>query len=407
MSASTADPGPDHVPADGHLPDSDQIPDEPAADEPGADEPGADGSAGPSSFLDWDVAVATARRLMRPGPHATRDEIARVVAELRADADKATPLVRDCTGLTTQVAPAPVLVVDRPSWVQANVDAFAEVLTPLFRRLAAKRDGGSSELATKVGARVTGVELGMVLAFLSGKVLGQFDPYHRTDDGERGRLLLIAPNIVAVERELRVDPHDFRLWVCLHEETHRVQFTSVDWLEDHLRGLLASLLDSDDLDPAALLGRLRDGLERAVRAVRGGDGDAARPDGVLDLVSTPEQRETLDRITAAMTLLEGHADVVMDLAAPGVIGSLDAIRAKFDARRASGSSPLDMVLRKLLGLDAKMRQYRDGAAFVRAVVDRIGMEGFNQVWTSPQTLPSRAEITNPASWLDRVAGVSA
>jgi coenzyme F420 biosynthesis associated uncharacterized protein len=358
-------------------------------------------------FINWELAVTTARRLMRPGPHATLDEIARVVADLREYAGQATPLVRECTGLTAEVAPAPVLIVDRPSWVQANVDAFSEVLAPLFERLAAKRDAGASQLATKVGSRVTGVELGVVLAFLSGKVLGQFDPYHRTESGERGRLLLIAPNIVAVERELRVEPRDFRLWVCLHEETHRVQFTAVDWLEDHLRGMLADLLGSEDLDPTVLLGRLRDGLERAVRAVRGTDGEADRPEGVLDLISTPEQRAKLERITAAMTLLEGHADVVMDLAAPKVIGTLDAIRSKFDARRAAGSSPLDLVLRKLLGLDAKMRQYREGASFVRAVVDRIGMDGFNHVWTSPQTLPTRAEIIHPDAWLERVAGVSA
>jgi len=314
--------------------------------------------------------------------------------------------VRECTGLVANGQHAPVLVVDRPGWVQANVDAFSQVLDPLIRRLIGDREQSLPAIASKVGSQVTGVELGAVLAFLSGKVLGQFDPYHRAE-GEVGRLLLVAPNVVAVERELGVDPGDFRLWVCLHEETHRVQFTTVTWLEGHLRGRLDALLSSHDLDPAAVFGRLKDGLDQTVRSMRGVKGDrVGQPAGLVDLVSTPEQKAVLDEITAMMTLVEGHADVVMDLAAPAVIKTLPEIRAKFDVRRRTGSSPVDQLMRRLLGMDAKMRQYREGALFVRAIVDRIGMDGFNQVWTSPETLPSKAEIDQPGRWLERVAGIA-
>jgi len=371
-------------------------------DRPSADEPSATDA---SRFINWDLAVSTAHRLARPGPHATRAEIATAVADLRRFAGEATPLVRECTGLVATDLHAPVLVVDRPGWVQANVDAFSQVLDPLIRRLIGDREQSMPAIASKVGSQVTGVELGAVLAFLSGKVLGQFDPYHRAE-GEAGRLLLVAPNVVAVERELGVDPADFRLWVCLHEETHRVQFTTVTWLEGHLRGRLDALLSSDDLDPAAVFSRLKDGLDQTVRSMRDGKGDrAGQPGGLVDLVSTPEQRAVLDEITALMTLVEGHADVVMDLAAPAVIKTLPEIRAKFDVRRRTGSSPVDQLMRRLLGMDAKMRQYREGALFVRAIVDRIGMDGFNQIWTSPETLPSKAEIDEPDRWLERVAGV--
>ncbi len=367
-------------------------------------EPGT-GRVDGSAAINWDLAVSTAQRLARPGPHATRTEIAEVVADLRRYADQATPLVRECTGLLGGERTAPVLVVDRLGWIQANVDVFSQVLDPLVRRLVGEREQTIPALATKVGSHVTGVEVGAVLAFLSGKVLGQFDPYHRAD-GAAGRLLLVAPNVVAVERELQVDPADFRLWVCLHEETHRVQFTTVDWLEGHLRGRLDALLASDDLDPAAVFTRLKEGLDQTVRSMRGVKGDRQSPSaGMVDLISTPEQRAVLDEITALMTLVEGHADVVMDLAAPAVIKTLPEIRAKFESRRKAGSSPIDQLLRRVLGMDAKMRQYREGAAFVRSVVDRIGMDGFNQVWTSAETLPTKAEITDPSAWLDRVAGV--
>lgn len=120
------------------------------------------------------------------------------------------------------------------------------------------------------------------------------------------------------------------------------------------------------------------------------------------MVQTPRQREILARLTAVMSLLEGHADVVMDGVGPSVVPSVGEIREKFQRRRDRGAGRLDLMLRKLLGMDAKLRQYQDGAVFVRGVLDRIGMDGFNRVWTSPNTLPTREEIQNPAAWVARV-----
>ena len=118
-------------------------------------------------------------------------------------------------------------------------------------------------------------------------------------------------------------------------------------------------------------------------------------------MGSPEQKQILDRVTAVMSLLEGHADVVMDGVGPEVIPSVGAIRRRFDERR-QGVGTLDRMLRKLLGLDAKMAQYRDGARFVRAVVDKVGMSEFNAVWAAPENLPSRAEIDDPDAWIARV-----
>jgi len=224
-----------------------------------------------------------------------------------------------------------------------------------------------------------------MLGFLSSKVLGQFDPFHEP----YGRLLLVAPNIVHVEREIGADPTDFRLWVCLHEETHRVQFTANPWLGQHLMTQMHAVADT--LEPSAVL----DGLRRGADVLRGGNGS------IIDLVSSPEQKEILDRVTGVMSLLEGHADVVMDGVGPTVIPSVAEIRRKFNQRR-KGVGSLDKLLRRLLGLDAKMAQYRDGAVFVRHVVDKVGMEEFNAVWTGPETLPSKAEITDPDAWVARV-----
>jgi len=348
-------------------------------------------------MVDWDLAVTTAKRLMRPGPDIGRDEARSVVAELRTSAATAEVHVRDFTGLHAESASAPVLVVDRGGWVEANADGFREVLRPLIAKLRDKR-GNPGQVTAAIGSRVTGLEAGGLLAYLSNKVLGQFDPFYTGGDAHGGRLLLVAPNVVQVERELQVDPHDFRLWVCVHEETHRVQFTAVPWLRSHLLGEISGLIDSAELDPNKLAQMMRDGVDRVGKLFRG-DSEAS----LLDIMQTAEQKEVVERITAVMSLLEGHADVVMDGVGPQVIPSVETIRKEFTKRRA-GAGPIDQMVRRLLGFDAKLRQYRDGAVFVRGVVDKVGMDGFNAVWDNAGNLPGKDEIGDPARWVSRVHG---
>ncbi|WP_329401002.1 zinc-dependent metalloprotease [Streptomyces melanogenes] len=371
------------------------------------------GGAASAGMVDWNLAVATATRLVRPGPDVSRDEARAVVAELRRHAKASEEHVRAFTRMipdSVRPADTPVLVVDRAGWVKANVAGFREVLKPLLDKMQERRGSspGGAVLGA-VGGKVTGVELGMLLSFLSSRVLGQYEtfapPTRELPAGENGggRLLLVAPNIVHVERELDVDPHDFRLWVCLHEETHRTQFTGVPWLRDHLEGEIQSFLGETDVDPMTVLERLREAAQSlAGSRPEGEEGDSGR--SLVELVQTPAQREILGRLTAVMSLLEGHADFVMDGVGPQVVPSVAEIREKFQQRRAKGASRLDQALRKLLGLDAKLRQYRDGERFVRAVVDQVGMDGFNRVWTSPNTLPTKTEIAKPADWVARVHG---
>jgi coenzyme F420 biosynthesis associated uncharacterized protein len=355
-------------------------------------------------MVDWTVALSTASRLVKPGPDISREGAAEAVADLRRCAVRAEDYVRQVTGLTAASGTAPVLVVDRPRWIEANIDGFRQVLAPLNAKTA-ERTKNSNPALVSIGARITGVEVGALLSYLAPKVLGQFDPFYpgvdRVADAETGelppggRLLLVAPNIVAVERELELVPSDFRLWVCLHEETHRVQFTAVPWLRGYLNTQIGEVVATADVDGAALAAMLREAVKRISEAARG-DGELS----IVDLVQTPAQREIVDRITAVMSLLEGHADVVMDGVGPDVIGTIVEIRRRFNVRRQGQG--FDKIIRKLLGLDAKMRQYRDGAAFCKAVIAAVGMDGLNRVWTSPETLPTKAEIADPKIWLDRM-----
>lgn len=361
--------------------------------------------------VDWDAAARVAGRLAAPGPVAARGELEALVAELRASAGTAARHVVDATGMAPADGRAPealarVHVVDRPRWAAANAQMFAVMAAPL-----ARRSDGTPVQVPDAARLAAAAQAGGVLALLAGKVLGQLDPF-TAGPGEPGRLLLVAPNVLQVERALGVDPHDFRLWVSLHEQTHALQFAAAPWLGAHLRARSAELLsDLADLAPrpdrprertARPAGpRLDDLLGALVRGVTGPEGS-----GGLLQVLTPRQRTVFDEVSAVMALLEGHADVMMDEVGPRVVPTVRSIRRAFERRRdqAARAGGLERVLRRLLGLDLKLAQYRDGAAFVRAVRREVGPEGFNAVWSGAQALPTPAEVGDPAAWVRRVHG---
>jgi coenzyme F420 biosynthesis associated uncharacterized protein len=344
------------------------------------------------SLIDWDLAARAAKRLSPTPPVVTRREADEAVDELYRATASAADHVAQLTHLAEPPVTAVTRVIDRPAWIDANAGGMQTVMTPLVERLAA--DNPMGRIGSRLGGSVTGAQVGVVLGFLSGKVLGQFEFFDRPG----GQLLLVAPNLVAVERQLRVEPRDFRLWVCLHEVTHRVQFTAVPWLREHMLGEIKALTDAVETDPAALRRRLAGAVGELVKVVRGQDDGA----GLVSALATAEQRAVFDRITAFMSLIEGHAEYVMNAVSPSVIPSQGDIESRFAARRRRGGNPLDRLLRRLLGMEAKTRQYTDGSAFVRAIVDRIGLDDFNAIWTSADTLPTRAEIAAPAQWIARV-----
>ncbi|HEY8474278.1 MAG TPA: zinc-dependent metalloprotease [Natronosporangium sp.] len=348
-----------------------------------------------AQLVDWDLAAATARSLRGAGPKVTYAEAAAVVAELRRLTDEAAGHVADYTGLRPQVAHPAVRVVDRADWAGVNIEGLRNVVAPLMTQLAGDKLRQDDGFAAQVAPRITGVQAGTVLAYLSGKVLGQYEVF----TGDPGQLLLVAPNIVEAERKLEAHPRDFRLWVCLHEVTHRTQFTAVPWLREHFLSEVKAFVEASRVNGQPMAERLRAGVAALADAVRNPDSRAS----VLDVVQTPAQKAVLDRLTAVMTLLEGHAEFVMDGVGPDVVPSVADIRRKFNRRREA-ANPLEKMLRRLLGVEVKLRQYAEGRSFVHAVVARVGMAGFNKIFESPETLPRIDEITDPESWIARVHG---
>lgn len=348
-----------------------------------------------ADIIDWELALRAGRRVAPKGPETSLSEAKDTVEAIRDHARAAVAPVRECTGLVTPADVPEAAVVDRSAWIESNIDALRFVLGPILDRL---RDGnGTSGPSVELGSRATALQLGAALGWLSGKVLGQYEAL--APWGAQSRLMLVAPNIVEVASSLQADPRDFQLWVCLHEETHRVQFTAVPWLADHFAAEVQSLIVASDVPGREYLKRAGAISAALVQVLRGRDGATA----LLRAAQSPQQRTIFDRITALMTLLEGHADVVMDEVGPQVVPSVASIRAGFERRRQNPGA-VDSVVRRLLGMDAKLRQYSDGAAFVRAVIADVGMSGFNRAWDSADNLPRLSEIESPRSWIDRVHG---
>jgi coenzyme F420 biosynthesis associated uncharacterized protein len=357
------------------------------------------------SLINWELAASTAARLAPAGPILRSSEIGAAVENLRFMADLSVPHVHDITGLEAarDLRDSSVLVVDRASWAKANTQSFAVMLKPAIEKLVESRRVTLTPGAANVSGAITGSQLGAILAFLSSKVLGQYDPFAALAEDSNapaaGRLLLVAPNIIAVERELNVTPEDFRLWVCLHEQTHRVQFAAAPWLRHHM------LSQIDNLS-GHLLGNVDSLMERATAAARSlkdrsASGTAPGRGVILDLLQDPEEKAAISHLTAVMSLLEGHANVVMDGVDASIVPSVKTIRQRFNDR-GKDRGIVEKFIRNLLGLDAKMRQYTDGAKFVRFVVDVAGMEGFNRVWETAEHLPTEPEIHDAKIWLERM-----
>lgn len=372
--------------------------------------------------VDWDAAAVVGKYLSKPGPTATRTELDDYVARLRIAAQESVPHVLD----VTQMLPADgrdlnteplslVHIVDRPHWIAANTQVMRTMLTPQHTTATPSTpttpatpttppvpEGTARALthADAISHLVGGAQVGAALALISSKVLGQLDPY-ASQSPATGRLLLVAPNILAVQRSLNLDADDFQLWVCLHEQTHALQFAAAPWLAAHMMLRTQTLLQdlssrSKGLSVGGLAQRGKAAATGLRNFVHGG-----RSVPLVDRFLTPLQRAEMADVGAVMALLEGHADVVMDDVGPRVVPTVRKIRRAFDHRRQDVRAR-DFVVRKLLGMDAKMAQYRDGAKFVRAVLDDGGWELFNRVWTGPHTLPTAAEIAHPRAWVQRV-----
>ncbi len=366
--------------------------------------------------VDWDTARSVAARVAKDDgfnttykAQALRDDM----AELTPQAEK---LVEEETGLVSAAGAARGRVVDRSEWVDANLESFDRLMRPLLAKLERKHEESTSQeksragqllaplgdvlnmAAGKVGPKVTGSELGVLLGWMSKRVIGQYDLLVIEDERPEDQdwVYYVGPNMLALEQRYGFPPEEFRLWVAIHECTHRAQFTAVPWLRPYFLGLVNELVAAVDPDPKHFL----ETIKRLAEQKRNGEAVIDKG-GISAIFATDEQRAIMDRMTGLMSLLEGHGDIVMDRAGKDLIPSQPRFHRVF-AHRRNKSTGAAKVMQRLMGMEAKMAQYAEGERFVEAVEAAGGSELFARVWEQADHLPTGAEIKDPSLWIQRV-----
>lgn len=341
-----------------------------------------DDDAAQAPLLDERAALWAAQLTMlarRSDPAAS----ARLREEVAADMPAIDEAARRWTRLGQDLAPTTVRVIGRRAWVRANLAGLRGAFDPLGDKLEGRR---------VVASRALGVQLGALLGLLSSKVLGQYVLPLGRDGG--GELVVVGPNVLELGED---DPRlavDVRRCVLLHEVTHRLQFDGAPWLGGHLQSLLDRYLEHTRLDTANLL-EVGSRLPDAVTRVR--DTGSVQP--LLEVVLTPEQVEVMGEAQGLMSLLEGHGNAAMFDAGDGLVSDGQAVRDALAQRRGDITSK---ILTAVAGLETKRRQYREGEAFVRGVLDLGGVDALNHAFERADNLPGADEVDDPAGWLARV-----
>jgi len=340
-------------------------------------------------LVDWRTAATMGRRVGGPGMPISAVERARLREDLAQAVPHAESLVSEFTGLHPAGFRSRAWVMSRGEWVAANVRGLQRLLEPLAQRILPE-----GESRAEIRRKALGAQIGVLLGYISRKVLGQYDVFLPPDDD--GLVYFVGPNVAEVERRFALSGRDFRLWISLHEVTHRVQFGGTPWLKAYLSGLVDTYLRTVELDARQLMRQLRRAADEARRSREW------RGMGTLFLLMTQEQRDLFQRMQSVMTLLEGHATYVMNAVATGRVRDVDRMRRALQERRRPGG--VERAFQRAIGFDTKIRQYGAGERFVATVVGRAGMEGFNVVWREEGNLPTLPEVANPDRWLARVGG---
>ncbi len=345
--------------------------------------------------VDWEIARRFATKFAGLEPY--RGSLYR--SGLEDDFDRYTAqaeeLVAESTGLRSQSGRARGRVTSREGWIDANLASFRRLLRPITDKLLERGDSVSA----RIGPAVAGAELGALLGWMSKRVLGQYDLLVLEDENpdEQDIVYYVAPNVLALERRFAFPSQEFRLWLALHEVTHRAQFTGVPWMRSHFLGLVQSTLNAVDTDPRQFL----TAAQRLLEARKKGENLLDRG-GLVALFASEEQLVVIDKVAGLMSFLEGHGDVTMARAGKGLIPSADRF-ARVMAYRRQSVTGMVKVFQRIVGIEAKLRQYIEGEQFIEAVESHGGPEVLDLAWAEPCNVPSIAEIRNPQLWIDRVA----
>ena len=332
------------------------------------------------------VAVAFAARTERDIPAK------RGAFDYPAAVEAAFGPLAEFTGISLPRSERPVRVADRAEWIDFNIESFQALLEPVLQRASA----GASDITWAFGKATLTAQIGLLLGFLSARVLGQYDTgplvagrKPRKRPGEPGEIFFLDGNIASAAGRIGVPLAGLRLYIVLHETTHALQFEGHPWLRDYLGGLVEGFTGplAERLGALETVRRLTENLRTGGRS--------------LELIMSRGQREAFDEMQSTMSVIEGYSDYVMHHVGKRIVPGYENIKERM-ARSRLHRPPLETAIFRVTGLDMKLEQYRQGERFADAVASRIGMEGLNRVWKGPEYMPTLGEIRDPGLWIDRV-----
>ncbi len=350
-----------------------------------------------SPLIDWEQARSIAVNMNRAAS-LTSVERQRLDTEYTELVDTVIPVVQAYIGVPLPHSAVTTLAFDRVDWVNANIDAFRDMLAP-FEELARAdaKQSAASQLMAGVNRKVVSLEVGILLGYLSRRVLGQYDIalLGREQIGG-GKLYYVEPNIRHIESTLGLPADDFRMWLALHETTHVFEFEAFPWVRPYFNGMLEEYFGYLKED-AALLGQGLKNLKVFVERARSGDAGSSW----IEHLMNEQQRELFNKMQTMMSVIEGYSNHVMNAVGRDLLNDYEPISRKFEHRQANRSQA-ELFFSKLTGLDVKMEQYRLGEQFIDAVVALRGHDFAVRVWSGPEFLPTPEELRNAELWVHRV-----
>lgn len=346
-----------------------------------------------SDLIDFSLASRISQRMRGRSLPLPHDVSRRLEEEFSSATIVAYDRVAEITRLRAPGGPPRVMVLDRISWIETNIASLRELLGRMEQPMPRHR--GLTNAFTRSSS---GAQLGLMFAWLSGRILGQYDML--TGDPSRDAIYYVGPNIYGLERRHGFAPSEFRLWIALHEVTHHLQFSAVPWMRDYFFALVSRAIALG----ASNAKTIAEARSRAFETLRRGENPLAEG-GIASLLAGTELLETMREAQALMSLLEGHAEYVMSVAAPESIPGANRFASVLRQRRAQGS-PAAKFIQQALGFEAKLRQYHEGHAFIDAIVDIGGDQLIDRLWERQEHLPNMAEIRAPKLWVARIEGGS-
>jgi coenzyme F420 biosynthesis associated uncharacterized protein len=355
----------------------------------------------PTTIADWDRVVAIATS-MNKADALTMPQRTALDASYRTLVEQCLPLVSSYMETKIDSPVDRTYAFDRVDWINANVEAFQNLLAPLNDILS--RPGANrtvmSALMGGLNRQIVSAEMGMLLGYLARRVLGQYDlALISGETSGPGNLYFVEPNIAATEHLLGLPKDEFRLWLALHETTHVYQFEGFPWVRPYFQ----SLLDEYFVFLKSDLGEFRNGvhgLKLMVDRVRAGQREHM---SWIESVMTPDQRVVFGKIQSLMCIIEGYSNHVMNAVGRDLLSKYDDISRKFEKRQRNRSWG-EQLLARITGLDMKMEQYRLGEEFVNAIVEARGRSAALQLWKGPEYMPTMDELRSPNAWINRVLG---